>query len=284
MRYKFLMVLALLTSTIALLLYSQSSYSYLNEDGIDCKIFGGGNVANPAFYLSSLEWREPYGDISNICSALEYGVTFAGFFTKSPTTWKLYVQCPEIEVCADGTKDEDEDECPDHDLYFEDSTGLCRRIDDNCEIGQSTNLEGTSCEPDDCSAGQYSSPVSNTCKDIPCPSGQTRSLGICTSPDGGGDGDGGDPDGGGDGDGGDPDGGGGGGSIPNCDTYSACRDIALEELACKENDRDHFIYQYIGPDDYAAECETCDGPEYLLYDECQNGVCDFGYDAQNNRC
>ena len=190
------------------------------------------------------------------------------------------------EVCLqdgqdrpDDDDDKDDDGCPDN-QFWANGSGQCSDADD-CLIG--TSLSAGSCSPDDCSAGYYFNNSSQSCSPIPCPDGQTRVGSACVICDPDPDPDP-DPDNGGGDSGGGGDSSGGGGSTPTCDTYSSCRDIALDELSCKENDRDRFIYQYIGPDDYAAECETCDGPEYLLYAECQSGACQYGYDSQNNRC
>lgn len=186
------------------------------------------------------------------------------------------------EVCLsegqerpDDDNDKDGDGCPDN-QFWPNGSGQCTDAND-CVIG--TSLSAGSCSPDDCSAGHYFNNSSQSCSPIPCPDGQSRVGASCviSDPDP-------DPDNGGGDSGGGGDSSGGGGSAPTCDTYSTCRDIALTELSCKEDDRDRFIYQYIGPDDYAAECETCDGPDYLLYAECQADACQYGYDSQNNRC
>jgi len=289
---KALMLLSVFMLVIAFSFYSQNSHSYLNDDGVACVTTSPSSVRNPLSSGSSYEWKPPYGSVVDICEYPNFGVKYSGVFVKNYAS-KTFVQCPSIEVCSDGSKDEPEDECPSSEQFYKDANGVCKNIDDNCEIGSGISADGQSCEPDDCASGQYSSPISGSCKDIPCPSGQVRNLGICTTPlpdpdpdpdpDTGGGGDP-DPDTGGGGGGGDPDPDPDTGTTPTCASYSDCRAAALEASNYKEDDRDHFIYQYIGPDDYAAECDTCEGPNYLAYSECQDNACTFGYDAVSNRC
>jgi hypothetical protein len=203
------------------------------------------------------------------CGGISYPTSVGLKYGKYGPTGQYTVRCPEqcFQTCDD--EPEKDNECPWG--FAINNSGSCVD-DDNCAIGNSMGLGG-SCEPDDCSAGSYLGSAGCTT----CPQGTDCYADPIPDPEP-------DPDGGSGGGGNGGGSGGGGGSVPVCDTYSECRLAALQNLNCKENDRDRFIYQYIGPDDYAADCETCDGPEYLLYAECQSGACQFGYDSQNNRC
>ena len=231
---------------------------FANQSHADDACPAGSSAAyGTVINVSDLHYYESYCSVS-FCGGIDYPTSVSRHYGNYGPTGRLAVRCPAqcFQTCDD--EPEKDNECPWG--FSATNTGSC--VDDNdCAIGSSMGIGG-SCEPDDCSVGSYLGGSGCTT----CPQGTDCYTDPIPDPD---------PD---------PDGGGGGGSVPNCDSYSSCRDIALEELNCKENDRDHFIYQYIGPDDYAAECETCDGPDYLLYDECQNGACDFGYNAQNNRC
>jgi hypothetical protein len=264
---------------IIALLYSQNSHSLSAADcpgGYSAGSIRTSTLSNFSYYTSI---NVSCDDVSSCGVNKSYLATISVGFTSSGNASETVITCPEVclATCDDEIPDdEDNDHCPEPEFFLS-PDGSCTDAD-NCDMGTSLNSLTGSCESDDCPTGQYVN-ASGQCNDIPCPEGQVLNLGICTTPlpdD--------DDDDSGDDDSGDDGSSGGGTDDATCNDYSECRSLALDASACKENDRDYFVFQYIGPDDYAAECDTCEGPNYLAYSECQDGACTFGYDSVSNSC